>query len=45
MATVATKPMTAEEFYLTTEPEDGKYELVKGEIVFMPPPGLRHGEV
>jgi len=45
MATVATKPMTAEEFYLTTEPEDGKYELVKGEIVFIPPPGLRHGEV
>ncbi len=45
MATVATKPMTAEEFFLTEEPEPGRYELVKGEIVFMPPPGLRHGEV
>lgn len=45
MATVATKPMTAEEFFLTEEPEDGKYELVHGEIAFMSPPGLRHGEV
>ena len=45
MATVATKPMTAEEFFLSEEFEDGKYELVKGEIEFMPPPGLRHGEV
>lgn len=45
MATAATKPMTAEEFFLTEEPEDGKYELVNGEVVFIPPPGLRHGEV
>ena len=45
MSTVATKPMTAEEFFLTEEYEDGKYELVKGEIEFMPPPGFRHGEV
>jgi len=45
MSTVATKPMTAEEFFLTEECEDGKYELVRGEIEFMPPPGIRHGEV
>ena len=45
MATVTTKPMTAEEFFLTEEPEPGRYELVQGEIVSMPPPGLRHGEV
>lgn len=45
MSTVATKPMTAEEFFLTEEFEDGKYELVRGEIEFMPPPGFRHGEV
>ena len=45
MSTVATKPMTAEEFFLTEEFEDGKYELVRGGIEFMPPPGLRHGEV
>ena len=45
MSTVATKPMTAEEFFLTEEFEDGKYELVRGKIEFMPPPGIRHGEV
>ena len=45
MSSVATKPMTAEEFFLTEEFEDGKYELVRGEIEFMPPPGFRHGEV
>ena len=45
MSTVATKPMTAEEFFLTEEFENGKYELVRGEIEFMPPPGIRHGEV
>lgn len=45
MSTVVTKPMTAEEFFLTEEFENGKYELVRGEIEFMPPPGIRHGEV
>ena len=44
MATVATKPMTAEEFFLTEEPEPGRYELVKGEIVFMPPSASRFSE-
>lgn len=45
MATATTQLMTAEEFFHTEEPEPGKYELVNGEVVFMPPPGLRHGEV
>lgn len=45
MTTVATRTMTAEEFFHTEEPEPGRYELIKGEIVFMPPPGFRHGEV
>ena len=45
MSTVTTKLMTAEEFFLTEEFENGKYELVRGEIEFMPPPGIRHGEV
>ena len=46
MATVATKPLTAEEFYALPEPTDGtKLELVKGEIVAMPGPGLEHGEI
>ncbi len=46
MATVATKPLTAEEFFQAAEPRDGMtYELVRGEIEAMPGPGLRHGEV
>ena len=46
MATVATKPLTAEEFYELPEPTDGtKLELVKGEVIAMPGPGLEHGEI
>ena len=46
MSTVATKPITAEEFYELPEPNDGtKLELVKGEIVAMPMPGVEHGRV
>lgn len=46
MNAIATKPLTAEEFLLTPEPQDGmKYELVRGELEAMPSPGLRHGEV
>ncbi len=45
MLPLATKPMTAVEFFLTEELQDGKYELVRGEIEFTPPPGISHGEV
>jgi Uma2 family endonuclease len=44
MATVTKKLITAEEFRLMPNPSDGsKQELVRGEIVTMPPPGFRHG--
>jgi Uma2 family endonuclease len=40
----ATKLLTAEEFYLQPNPNDGsQQELVCGEIITMPPPGLLHG--
>jgi Uma2 family endonuclease len=43
MSTVA-KLLTAEEFFLLPDPADGsKQELVRGEIVTMPPPGGLHG--
>src|SRR6266478_3488347 len=45
MATVATKPMTAEEFYdwaNLPENADNHFELEHGEIVPMPRPGERH---
>lgn len=46
MATVGTKPMTAEEFFELPEPPDGsKQELVRGRIVTMPGPGVEHGEI
>src|SRR6516165_6897931 len=38
------KLLTAEEFFLVPSPEDGtQQELVRGEIVSMPPPGGLHG--
>src|SRR5438552_220839 len=46
MATVTTKPMTAEEFYEWThrsENRDQFWELERGEIVEMSRPGKRHG--
>jgi Uma2 family endonuclease len=44
MATVAQKLITAEEFLKMPEPPDGsKQELVRGEVITMPPPGFRHG--
>jgi Uma2 family endonuclease len=46
MATAATKPMTAEEFYeWANRPEnrDKQFELERGEIVEMSRPGKRHG--
>lgn len=46
MATVATKPMTAAEFYEWTHRPDNRdkvFELEQGEIVEMSRPGKRHG--
>ena len=42
MSAVLTQPMTADE--LLAMPDDGFcYELVKGELIRMPPPGFEHG--
>ena len=44
MSATITKPMTAEE--LLAMPDDGyRYELVKGELIRMPPAGDEHGWV
>src|SRR5438270_7440243 len=45
MSSIAHKKLlTAEEFFLVSEPQDGsRQELVRGEIVTMPPPGGMHG--
>ena len=44
MAVTTTKLMTAEE--LAALPDDGyQYELVRGVLVKMPPPGFEHGEI
>lgn len=41
---MSTKLLTAEEFFLLPDPEDGsQQELVRGEIITMPPPGGMHG--
>jgi Uma2 family endonuclease len=46
MSTLATKRLTADEFFDLPEPIDGsKEELVKGEVVTMPAPTFKHGEV
>ncbi len=46
MATVTQKLLTAEEFARLPAPTDGsRQELVRGEIVSMPPPRFRHSEV
>src|SRR5438128_11763328 len=38
------KLLTAEEFFLLPDPEDGsQQELVRGEVITMPPPGGLHG--
>jgi Uma2 family endonuclease len=38
------KLLTAEEFFLLPDPEDGwQQELVRGQIITMPPPGGMHG--
>jgi Uma2 family endonuclease len=42
--TMQAKLLTAEEFFLLPDPTDGsQQELVRGEIITMPPPGGLHG--
>jgi Uma2 family endonuclease len=44
MATVGKRLLTAEEFARLPDPPDGsRQELVRGEVITMPPPGGRHG--
>ena len=46
MATATTELMTAEQFaaWAAAQPDDGRrYELDRGRVVVMPPPGGRHG--
>jgi Uma2 family endonuclease len=43
MATVAQKPITAEEFFLMSGDPSLRMELVRGEVVTMCRPGFRHG--
>jgi Uma2 family endonuclease len=44
MATVAQKLITAEQFIQMPDPPDGsEQELVRGEVITMPPPGGLHG--
>lgn len=46
MSVTTKKPLTADEFARMPEPVDGsKQELVRGEIITMPPPGFLHGVV
>ncbi len=44
MSSVASSPLTAEEFAQRPKPPDGsKEELVRGVVITMPPPGFDHG--
>jgi Uma2 family endonuclease len=44
MSAIAHKLLTAAEFARLPNPADGaKQELVRGEVITMPPPGFRHG--
>ncbi len=46
MATVGAKPITIEEFSRMPDPPDGsQLELIRGEIVALPPPKGKHGLV
>lgn len=46
MSAATKKLLTAEEFARRPEPDDGsKEELVRGEVITMPPPGFLHGNV
>jgi Uma2 family endonuclease len=42
---VAQKLLTADEFAELPGRDDAKMELVRGEVVLMPPPGGQHGEI
>src|SRR5262245_16810482 len=45
MATIAEKLLTADQFALLPEPEDGsRQELIRGVVVTMPPPKGPHGQ-
>jgi len=45
VSTIATKPITAEEFLHLPDPTDGTtlHELLQGDVIAMPRPGFRHG--
>jgi Uma2 family endonuclease len=46
MSATAANLLTAEEFAARPRPADGsREELVRGEVVTMPPPGYRHGRI
>ena len=46
MATVETKPVTAEEYHRIPDPLDGtRLELLRGEVVAMTRPNWEHGEI
>jgi Uma2 family endonuclease len=46
MSSTTTQSLTAEEYFALPDPTDGtKQELVRGKVVTMSNPGLRHGEV
>lgn len=46
METIATKPVTAEEFALLPEPTDGtRLELIRGEVIQVSRPNWEHGEI
>jgi Uma2 family endonuclease len=46
MSTAAARLLTADEFARLPNPVDGsKQELVRGEVITMPPPGFAHGTV
>lgn len=46
MSTLINKLLTAEDFFDLPEPTDGsRLELVRGEVITMPPTGFEHGEI
>lgn len=45
MASTPTRPMTFEEFERLPDPEFGRYELHRGELILVPPPKWKHSAV